>query len=515
MRLFPPNEFCRKIAAVVGLVGCFDMSLFRVFVVLLSVSLGLPAVASPFIEPGDSAARRDVELLAAHRIIQGPAISWPLPWHQVAPALDHPDIDRYPHLRAAAARLRKKYIDAVVIPNERPRGLIELEGSTSPQLVRGFESPPRDYAEARVGVEASTGNFSWRAMAGVDREVGGDTDFNLDGSFVAYEYGNVLFHAGLTEHWWGPGRDGALQLSNNSRPFPMLSVTRVRPLPFENRWLSWIGPWRLTGFVGMLTDDDRAVDRPFVAGMRVEAEPIPGLQIGATRTAQFCGSGLPCGAEVLFDTLIGADNNNALGANAGSGTSDQKAGVDVKYATAIGAYDVEVYGEVAGEDQAGFLPSKEAWVLGAGFGGPFGVEGDRFRVHGEYADTATSDPNIFYSSGLYPSGNTFDGEVIGHSIEQDSRLYTLGGAFDATEGWSVWGRVGVADLNRDGRTKASQPGSFPDADRLGVFDAGTRIELMEGRAEVGAAVSYVTDNINSGRRARDQLGGTLQLNLKF
>lgn len=474
------------------------------------------AQAAPFIEPGDAAARRDVDLLAAHGFISGPTTSWPLPWAQVIGALDNPDLASRPHLDAAARRLKAKYHRAVTIPSQRFKGIVQAEGSTSPQLIRGFEGPPRDYAEARIGVERAWNGASLRLLAGGDREVGGDTDVNFDGSFAAWQGGNVLIHAGLTEHWWGPGHDGALQLSNNARPFPMVSITRVRPLPFESDWFSWIGPWRLTGFAGVLTDN-RAVDHPFYAGMRAEIEPLPGLQIGASRTMQFCGEGIQCNAESLFDTLIGADNNPLLGSQSpGSGTSDQQAGIDARYATAFGDYDVEVYAEIAGEDQAGFLPSKNAYMGGAGIGGPLGTEGARFHVYGEYANTADAGRNIFYTSALYPSGNTFDGEVIGHSIESDAELYTLGGSLDFAEGMRIWGRIGVADLNRDGTApNAAFPTSFPNAQRLGLFDAGTNFEVIDGRAEIGLGLSYVTDNINRGRRARDQIGGSMQLNLNF
>jgi len=477
------------------------------------------ATAAPWIDPGDAGARRDVELLAAHGLLSGPVISWPLPWEQVLPALNAAEAETYPHVRAAVYRLRAKYDRDVAIPSQRIRYTIEAEGASSPQLIRGFESPSRDYAEARIGAESVSRGGSARLNIGVDREVNGDTELNFDGSYAAYQFGNVLVHGGVTEHWWGPGRDGALQLSNNARPFPVISATRVKPEPFESDLLSWVGPWRLTGYVGVLPDD-RAVDNPLVAGMRAEAEPIDGLMIGVTRTAQFCGEGIGCGTSELFDTLIGADNNPALetrGPGSGAGSSDQKAGIDVRYSTALGAYDAEVYGEIAGEDQAGFFPSKNAYIVGAGVGGPVGTDGAAFSVYGEYADTAQAGPNVFYSNSLYPSGNSFDGEVIGHSIESDSRLVTVGGAFESTAGWRAWARVGYADLNRDGTiiNPGDQPNTFVNAEQLGTLDVGTSFEVLEGRGTLDLGASYVTDNMNSRRRARDTLGGSVRLSLGF
>lgn len=484
--------------------------------IVFSVMTSGSVQAAPWIEPGDTTARRDVELLAAHGYISGPTISWPLPWSEVAPALAATDAGRYPHIEAAIRRLRAKYRRDVMIPLERVRVTVEAEATSSPQLVRGFESPSRDYGEARIGAETTWRGAYFRANIGADREVGGDTDLHFDGSYAAYGFGNVLFHIGMTEHWWGPGRDGALQLTNNARPFPLISATRIDPRPFETPLLSWLGPWRLTGFAGVLTDD-RAVDNPFFAGMRAEIEPLNGLQIGLTRTMQFCGNGVSCGAGDLFDTVIGADNNPAFSGNArGAGSSDQKAGIDAKFSTTLGAYDAEVYGEIAGEDQAGFFPSKNAYLLGAGVGGPIGDEGDRFHLYGEYANTAAAGKNIFYNSGLYPSGNTHDGEVIGHSIESDGQLYTLGGSFEDVDGWGIRARVGIADLNQDGTVRSiDAPNSFPNAKRLGTLDVAASVDVLEGRGTLGLGASYVTDNINSGPRARDQVGGSVSLSLDF
>src|SRR3546814_7191841 len=50
------------------------------FLLASIMTISLPAMASPWIEPGDAQVREDVERLQAARIINGPINAWPLPW---------------------------------------------------------------------------------------------------------------------------------------------------------------------------------------------------------------------------------------------------------------------------------------------------------------------------------------------------------------------------------------------------------------------------------------------------
>src|SRR3546814_18802728 len=72
------------------------------------LSVSAPALAGPWIDPGDVQVREDVERLKAARIINGPTNAWPLPWavmSDLARAAD--DAQLPPDLRAAAQRLQR------------------------------------------------------------------------------------------------------------------------------------------------------------------------------------------------------------------------------------------------------------------------------------------------------------------------------------------------------------------------------------------------------------------------
>ena len=62
--------------------------------------------------------------------------------------------------------------------------------------------------------------------------------------------GNWSASLGKVDRWWGPGWDGSLILSTNARPIPAISLDRRIAEPFENKWLSWIGPWSFHSFIG-------------------------------------------------------------------------------------------------------------------------------------------------------------------------------------------------------------------------------------------------------------------------
>ncbi len=84
---------------------------------LLAVALGLLAVglaagavsASLWAEVGDATLRGDIELLANYGMIEGPLITWPVPWAQISKGL-HVDPDRRlpAHVRRSLLRVRER-----------------------------------------------------------------------------------------------------------------------------------------------------------------------------------------------------------------------------------------------------------------------------------------------------------------------------------------------------------------------------------------------------------------------
>ena len=114
--------------------------------------LAAPALANPYIAPGDLALRHDIQRLADHGIITGTVTSWPLSWGAIIS-----DIENYDD----GAALPDDVEDALARIRARARRatrLDEVQFSTrlsvveSPASIRSFQNTPREDAEFGVGL---------------------------------------------------------------------------------------------------------------------------------------------------------------------------------------------------------------------------------------------------------------------------------------------------------------------------------------------------------------------------
>ena len=280
-----------------------------------------------------------------------------------------------------------------------------------------------------------------------------DQTARFDGSYVGLNVGNFMISAGWMERWWGPGWEGSLILGTAARPIPSVRVERNYTDPFGTKWLRWIGPWRASLELGELEGSDVPVPDVRFLAARVNFRPRPWLELGLSRTAQWCGEGRPCGWRTFRDLLIGHDN-----ADTNFGTNDepgnQMAGYDFRLASPWKAAPIALYGQFIGEDEAGGLPAK--------FLGQLGVQGTAsgdfggLRWHVEYADTScnfTRSNPIFhcaYRHHLYPQGYRFRGESIGHAMGGDGLMCSVGALVVRPAGDTLSALVRKAELDRGG-----------------------------------------------------------------
>ena len=130
------------------------------------------------------------------------------------------------------------------------------------------------------------------------------------------------------------------------------------------------------------------------------------------------------------------------------------AGYDFRLRSPWRAVPLAVYGQFIGEDEAGGLPSKFLGLLGGEVWGSSAW--GSYRVHAEFADTAcsfsraTPEFGCAYRNGLYPQGYTYRTRTIGHSMDQDSRMYSLGATLVRPQGDTVNALLRKTNLNRDG-----------------------------------------------------------------
>ncbi|MEJ0084672.1 MAG: capsule assembly Wzi family protein [Pseudomonadota bacterium] len=410
------------------------------------------ANADPWLAPGDPGVRHDIQLLADAGILRGPVTTWPLSW---------PDIAR-DALGADARNLDAATADALVrvqrlSRSASARGYAGLgaraSASYEPTTLRSFDDSPRE--EGEVGLRASwlTDHFALNLQGAVVAKPDDNRELRADGTYVGVNVGNFMISAGWMERWWGPGFDGSLILSTNARPIPSVTLERNYTDPFKTKLLSWIGPWRASIAVGEAEAHDIAIPKVRFMAARVNFKPRPWLEFGLTRTAQWCGGDRECGWATFKDMLLGQDNQvDANGTDAQPG--NQMAGYDLRMRSPWRKLPLAVYTQWIGEDEAGGLPSKflglggiEGWAS-TGFGG--------LRLRAEFADTACTftrqepDFDCGYRNSIYPQGYTYRGRIIGHSMDNDSRMYSFGASLARPNGDFYSLTLRKVELNRDG-----------------------------------------------------------------
>jgi hypothetical protein len=456
------------------------------------------ASAAPWIAPGDEGLRSDIQLLADAGILRGPVTTWPLSWPDVARdalAADARDLDQAQS--EALMRVQR------VARRAADRGFsgfgVRASGANEPVQLRSFAASPREEGEVELRASWLTSYLSLNLQGTYAVDPDDGKDFRPDGSYLGFNIGNFMVSAGYMERWWGPGWDGGLILSTNARPIPSVTVERNYTDPFKSRWLSWIGPWRASVALGEAESHDVPVPNVRFLAARVNFKPRPWLEFGLTRTAQFCGGDRECDWGTFVDMLLGRDNQLDDGSSDGQ-PGNQMAGYDMRLRSPWRAVPLAFYTQWIGEDEAGGLPSKFIGQFGLETWGSAAIGGWRLRA--EYSDTACNfsrenpEFNCAYRNGIYPQGYTYRGRILGHSMDNDSRMFTMGAILSRPDGdvWSL--TVRSAKLNRDGGEHALS--DVPaDLDNVEL-----RYSRGLGAGSVTAGLGYLDSSISDGSNSR-------------
>jgi hypothetical protein len=410
------------------------------------------ARGDPWLAPGDEGIRSDVQLLADAGVLRGPVMTWPLSWPDLARdvlAADSSKLDA----ATASALLRIQRL-ARVSASVGFAGLgIRVQGSHEPTPLRTFADTPREEGELAVRASWLTDHMAVNLQASAVADADDGKTYRADGSYLGFNVGNFMISAGFMERWWGPGWDGSLILSTNARPIPTLTLERNYTDPFKSKWLSWIGPWRAS--IAMGEGEGSGVEVPDVKffAARVNFKPRPWLEFGLTRTAQWCGGDRPCDWDTFKNMVLGQDNTDP-GDNPADEPGNQMAGYDMRIRSPWKPLPLAFYTQWIGEDEAGGLPSKFLGQFGLEFWGSSPLGG--YRLRAEYSDTAcmfNKEPpqfNCAYRHNIYPQGYAYRGRIIGHSMDNDSRMFSIAGTLSRDNGDVISIELRRADLNRDG-----------------------------------------------------------------
>ena len=392
--------------------------------------------------------RGDIELLADAGVVEGPTSVWPLPWAQISSGLDSADRAlMMPHVRAAYDRVQALSEHDL---DERLKLSATLRGATGASLRRDFSDRARDEADVVVTAASTVGRVHAHISMNM-RDAPNEDLVTLDGSYLAIAFGDWAVYGGLMDLWWGPSMEGSVLLSSNARPLRKIGVSRLVAEPFDSRWLSWIGPWRLDAFVGRVTGErSDPFKKPLLIGLRATFEPVDGLEVGLSRLLQLCGRGRPCGFSTFLDSLvpIGASDNTGSFSEPGN----QGAGYELRYHWQMGQTNANAYVQGFAEDTLFEVLSLQ---VGASLTGPSRL--GTWRVNVEAVDThgRTFSKTGFnerqdgatYTHFIYLDGLSFKGRPLGFSLDGDSKLVTATASLTDARNRYWYATAGRADIN--------------------------------------------------------------------
>ena len=444
--------------------------------------------------------RQDVEVLADTGVLHTLIDAWPLPWAAVSPALYKVDPKTLTPLQYGAwQRLITEMPGSQACFDTHAEFAVSVQRGKPP--LRWFAPAPRGKNDVEASVSGRCAAFFYALDVSHDNQPfdNGKNPNRLDGTYAGIVAGNWLLLAGEEDRWWGSGWGGTMVLDTNARPVPALEITRASPVPFQTPWLSWIGPWSLTTFMGELNDGGY-IPRTRLWGLRIAAQPSAHFQIGLYRTALWGGQGQANSAAQFWRVLTGGnalDNPQDPGSVAGS----QVAGVDLRWHWLSGAQPWAFYVDGGFRDETHHIPKKFFPLFGIETAWA-GQDGVSRRLFIEYSDTTAGWPftngipinDTYENPGQYKSGYRYYGQTLGYPTDNDSRVLTVGliRISAANQSLSLLMRAGV--LNWDG-TNVPPPGGNPVAPvRIPLASAEVQWVLPLGpgmlTADVGAAAEH-------------------------
>ncbi len=407
----------------------------------------------------DQNLRTDLNWLNQQGVIQISTSTWPLSGDEIERALSQANISNTTQekvINSVRAALKADNLPVKV-------GLFaETDQKNIPQAFADKQK-----SQYQAALEFNAGGENWDAKIRVNAEkdplIDNGHDVNVEGSYLAGKLWNQWIIAGQIPTWWGPGHDGSLIRGDASRPVYGVTMQRAEQNAFETKWLSWIGPWQYQLFAGQL-DDYKAIPDAKLLGLRVTAQPLPYLELGASRTLQWGGKGRSESWNSLWNAIKGNDNVY----DADDDRSNQIAGFDGRLnLQSLLNVPVGIYGQYVGEDEAGKLPSKKMYLAGVDYSSIY--KNMPYQLYAEWADTRTNGDvkGISYNHYIYTDGYYQHGYPLAHAMGGDGQMVSVGGDIRVDIMNRISGRVLFAKVNQS-NLDINQ--AFPEKDEIKALD---------------------------------------------
>lgn len=234
---------------------------------------------------------------------------------------------------------------------------------------------------------------------------------SLISGYVKTRINGTAVQIGRDPVFWGYGATGSLILGNNMEPLTSIRFSNIEPYR-SNGFFRFLGDMNVTALYSELEDNRTSinaneVNSPSFVGIRSDFSPRQNFTFGLSFTSMLGGKGKGLSGGDYLDWLFGRNDE------ASQDKWNNIAGFDFKWR--VPRWNgVQVYGELYGEDQANYMPSKVAERVG--------VYVPRLNSNGEWDMTVeyAQTGNAWYGHQLYTNGYVYKGSIMGDSLGHNS-----------------------------------------------------------------------------------------------
>jgi hypothetical protein len=233
--------------------------------------------------------------------------------------------------------------------------------------------------------------------------------FITNNSFISLGSDKFQVDLGYRDHFYGPFRNGGMQISTNALNSPSLTISNTKPFDLGDiNYEIFLTKLKKTNRISYGGDEYEG--SPRLLGMHLDFQPIDSLEISFDRTFQFGGGPRSSSATDVWEAFIdpvSKDNNNVQ-CGTDCETGNQQASVNIKYNGTLFDKNLSVYGIYGGEDTVGTNYSMGNAVQGFGLYLPFLRENTSLRY--EFLDISYG----WYVHHIYKNGYKNGDNVMGN-----------------------------------------------------------------------------------------------------
>ena len=362
-----------------------------------------------------------------------------------------------------------------------------------------------DYIHSDLGNNFGT-NFHFKKnniSSNLTLAVSKKNNLVFDNSNIEFNLKHVKFGLGKINRNWSFSPNTSLILSKNARPSNSIYLIKDSSNS-SNRLSSWIGAWSFETFNSILSNTD-GPQNSMMFGARAVLEPTDDLKIELSKTSQWGGSGYSSSIPSLKAAILGNTNEHA------HKNINQMAGIGISYLLPNKKWPLRLYGQLIGEDEAGWLPSCNMYLAGIEWqnskkaNNKFGLEIIDTRI--DITTNNNCGPNTAYNNGTYKYTN-YD-RVMGVPIDTESKSMNLWGSINISPNLNLHYSLKNLTIN-DSNYSSHRLSSTKESGLIGTAGMNWRYK----NAQIISKLHYKNFNIN-GNNANNTINYSLMTILEF